>query len=230
MANKIPIADLIGKKFNRWAILKEVASHVFPGGAKVRFMLCECDCGTIREVPLGALGNGGSKSCGCWKREVLSKRFVTHGLSKYLPYRKVWKGMHERCYNSNSSEYEHYGERGIKICDEWLTDPMLFIKWAISHGYIKGLWIDRIDNDGDYEPNNCRFVTPIESRHNQRLLNSTNTSGFCGVCWDKAREKWYSQIKIGKKVHHLGRFNNIIRAAIAYDKIAGPLGRPINFV
>ena len=83
------------------------------------------------------------------------------------PLYSVWKSMKERCLNPNSMSYYRYGGRGIKICDEWLNSSFSFIKWGIENGYKRGLQIDRRDNDGNYEPSNCRWVTPKENANNK---------------------------------------------------------------
>ena len=91
----------------------------------------------------------------------------THGLRAH-PLCSVWSDMKTRCYNSNQKSYKHYGGRGIIVCEEWTGDFKCFYDWAIKNGYKKGLQIDRINNDGNYEPDNCRFVTTAENCRNSR--------------------------------------------------------------
>ena len=90
-----------------------------------------------------------------------------HGLTKH-PLYKVWQDMKTRCYNNNNVNYKNYGGRGIIVCEEWLNDPKAFYDFALSHGWSKDLTIDRIDNNGNYEPNNCHFITRAENNRNQR--------------------------------------------------------------
>jgi hypothetical protein len=147
-----------------------------------------------------------------------------HGYTNHPLYR-VWAEMKTRCYNENRKCYKDYGGRGIIVCNEWKNDPVKFIKWA------KLLWekrsqIDRKDNNGNYCPENCRFVTRKENVHNQRLLREDNTSGYRGV--SKHKNQWRSRIAINNKSKHLGCFDDPKEAALAYDN-AVPDNRPRNF-
>lgn len=103
--------------------------------------------------------------------------------------------MKERCYNPNAHYYKNYGGRGISICDEWRNDPIAFIQWGEKHGYQKGLQIDRIDNDGNYEPSNCRFVTPKENNNNKR----NNILLEVRIAYKEARQEKKERIKQRKK-------------------------------
>ena len=149
----------------------------------------------------------------------------------YHPLYQVWRGMRKRIYNKNHVGYKNYGGRGITICKEWNESAKAFIEWALNGGWEKGLFIDRIDNDGNYCPENCRFITIQKSNKNKRLLQSNNTSGFRGVYWQKAQKKWCSHIKINSKKKHLGYFDSLRIAALRYDVEAYRLndGRPGNF-
>ena len=89
------------------------------------------------------------------------------------PLYSVWAGIKSRCNNKNAPGYKYYGKRGIKVCKEWLSDSKAFIKWGEANGYKKGLQINRIDNDGNYTPGNCNFVTPGENFRNNRQTKLT---------------------------------------------------------
>ena len=150
-----------------------------------------------------------------------------HGYSSH-PLYTVWQNMRERCYNPNYKQYKDYGGRGITVCDEWISDSKAFIEWALPL-WKKGLQIDRKDNEGNYGPSNCRFVTYVENQHNTRLLRKTNISGYRGVFYSKEHKKWRAQITINSKHKHLGLFNSAIEAALAYNT-AVPDNRPKNII
>jgi hypothetical protein len=147
-----------------------------------------------------------------------------HGYSDH-PLSTVWDHIKQRCYNLNNPRYKDYGDRGIEVCDEWKNSAKTFIEWALPL-WEPGLQIDRRDNDGNYCPENCRFVTCTENNHNRKLLQRDNTSGYRGVsCY---RKKWQAYITINNKNKHLGYFDTPEEAALAYDN-AIPDNRPRNF-
>ena len=122
-----------------------------------------------------------------------------------------WNAMLARCYNKKGIGYARYGGRGIKVCDQWRNDFQSFANWAMSNGFSKRLQIDRINNEGDYEPSNCRFVTNRENGRNTRTFKG-------GVGFHKYNKMYRAQIKFcGKKIH-LGYFKNKIDARIAYER------------
>lgn len=148
---------------------------------------------------------------------LINKR-KKHGYSHH-PLYIIWKSMKKRCLNENDKDYKDYGGRGVSICDEWKNSAKAFIEWALPL-WKKGLYLDRQDNDGNYCPENCHFVTPKESAHNRRW-QSNNTSGYRGVNSTKGRGKpWRARISINRKYKSLGQFYSLIEAAIAYDEAA----------
>ena len=185
---------------------------------KVRFGLYKCGfCGNeFRTQPYG-INNGHSKSCGCYKSSKLSNRSKTHGLIETRLYR-IWASIKDRTLNPKNKRYNDYGGRGITICEEWKNDFMSFYSWAMENGYEenKGLSIDRIDNDGNYEPNNCRWTTRIIQSRNRRIHKS-NKSGYRGVCYNKGNNKYVAQITINNKSIHLGYFQTTVEGAIVYN-------------
>ena len=157
---------------------------------------------------------------------------IKHGLAHHPVY-GVWCHMRTRCYNKKNNRYDCYGGRGISVCEEWRDDPTLFLKWADENGYRKGLYMDRIDNDGNYEPDNCRFVDAKTNITNRRLIQNNNTTGYCGVYRELKSNKnpYRAQIKINGKSCHLGGFTSPVLAALRYDAECHFLneGRKTNF-
>jgi hypothetical protein len=155
-----------GDKYGRLTIVKEVKQHITPSGQIKRKFNCVCECGNIIDTQLNGLIAGNTISCGCYRRKKIIEVSTTHGLSKH-PLYKTWKSMKERCYNPNIKRYKDYGGRGIKVCDRWLSSFENFLidmgeKPTSQHS------IDRIDVNGNYEPNNCKWATSTEQRINQR--------------------------------------------------------------
>jgi hypothetical protein len=132
----------------------------------------------------------------------------------------IWFKMKQRCNNKNDQAYNNYGGRGISVCDEWKNSFVEFRDWALANRYEDHLTIDRIDNNGNYEPLNCRWATRSTQSQNTRLLRSDNTTGFRGVIVDKASRKYQAKIGCFGKKYHLGWYDNARDAGIAYDTFA----------
>lgn len=169
----------VGSRFSRLTVIAP-AEHP-------RFWMCRCECGTEKAIRQEYLTRGTTKSCGCLHAEHKSTGSPTHGHTKRdqkHPLYQIWSGMRQRCQNPNSPSYERYGGRGIKVCDEW-EDFVTFITdvgerppnpegWLSQRSY----WsLDRIDNDGNYEPGNVRWATPSEQRNNQRKKKASDPMG-----------------------------------------------------
>jgi hypothetical protein len=156
-------ANLTGKKFGR--LFVKQLWRVDNNGSK---WLCFCDCGNLALVSTWRLMNGWTKSCGCIRKEVTSKLKFSHGQAKAGKKTKLymrWWGMRQRCENPNNKAFKNYGGRGIKVCDRW----HIFENFAADMGNFSGvLQLDRINNDGNYEPANCRWATPTQQANNRR--------------------------------------------------------------
>lgn len=137
--------------------------------------ITKCDCGNIQANWVSTLTEGIAKSCGCIQRESIIKINTSHGLAKH-PIYSVWKGINRRCYSVTGEDYHHYGGRGISVCEEWRKDFKSFYDWAINR-WKPGLEIDRINNDGNYEPDNCRFTTRKVQTNNTRVNHRLTAFG-----------------------------------------------------
>ena len=168
--------DLLGQRFGRLTAIEEAGKDKH-GSILWR---CKCDCGNECVVVGYSLRRGDSKSCGCLQRELARQRHETHGDAKTRLY-KAYDGIKYRCLNKNAKAYPRYGGRGITMCDEWLESFEAFRDWAVSNGYRDDLTIDRIDVNGNYEPNNCRWVSMKVQQRNRR--NNSTYKGKCISEW-----------------------------------------------
>ena len=160
-----PRIDIAGQRYGK-LVAQEIACVRGGKGRQVTYWQCLCDCGETTIVRLAELRAGNTKSCGCLRVES-GKSNRTHGGKGTRLYR-IWKGMRSRCLNPNATSFENYGGRGITVCEEWRQSFEAFQQWSLGNGYADELTIDRINNDGGYEPGNCRWATWSVQLKNRR--------------------------------------------------------------
>lgn len=184
------LIDLTGQRFGRLTVIERA-------GAKPTRWLCECACGRKIEINAYSLNSGRTTSCGCFARECRSERKKTHGKA-YTRLYNVWRCMKQRCLNPNHISYRNYGGRGITVCDEWLHDFQAFYDWAMANGYDsdapKGqCTIDRVNVNGNYCMENCRWATRKEQNNNTR---ANRKIAFAGRTMTMA--EWREELQISK--------------------------------
>lgn len=193
--------DITGKKYNKLTVI----SFYDIKDKKSRW-LCECDCGKQKIIYAKDLKSNNTKSCGCL-RNIKKYDDKTKNFIKRLQY--IFYHMKQRCYDKNNAGYKYYGNKGITICDEWLKDINNFYNWAINNGYQENLTIERINVNGNYEPNNCRWITKTEQGYNRSnsILYTINGETKCLSEWCKLYDKDYFLVR-----GRLKRGNNIEEA------------------
>lgn len=187
--------SILGRRFDRLVVVSETdAFGELLGTPQNRQVEVLCDCGGRNITSARAIRRGRVTSCGCRQRESAT----THGMSKHPLYR-ILQAMKGRCHGNAAIRNPNYGGRGISICDQWMADPVAFIVWGEANGYRAGLEIDRIDNDGNYDPGNCRFVTRTANARNMttnrivayrgRDVTIAELAQESGVAYDTLRQR-----------------------------------------
>jgi len=171
------------------------------------------ECGATRYLTRSVPFGRRCRACGRFHQGRKTHGLTSEGQNKGL-YR-AWDNMRRRCTNPSHPQHPYYGGRGIRICEAWRTDPVAFVAWAASAGWEKGLQLDRIDNDGNYEPSNCRWTTRAVQSRNTRRLFAHNKTGYRGV--SQRGNRWRAHIVVDNRQRYLGQFKSPKQAAHAYD-------------
>lgn len=202
-----PLRDLTGQRFGYLVVLR-LGKKLRPSNGA--WWLCRCDCGVEKHLPSHDLVQGKINSCGCKQQALADIHRKTHGKSKNNRTYRIWQAMLNRCRNPNGPSYDHYGGRGIAVCDRW-TDFDAFLadmgEAPVTHS------IERINNDGDYEPSNCRWATRSEQ------ANNTRTNVF--IEWKGqrlTRSQWEQRLGMGKTT-----LRSRLRKGLSLDEAMKPL-------
>lgn len=182
----VPI-DMAGRHFGKWTVVDRVRRN--------EIWLCRCDCGRMRQVTRSDLESGKSTQC-----IHCGGNGYKHGMRRTRLY-KIWANMLSRCKNPNERCYKHYGGRGVVVCDEW-NDSAQFVKWAQENGYNDNLTIERIDNNGNYEPSNCTWIRPERQSYNRRNNHHVTINGKTKLLVEWAQESGVSYSLI---IHRIKR-------------------------
>jgi len=191
----------IGMRFGHLKVISQKET-----GEKRTSWLCECDCGNkiVRGTTrlLGTENRRPDRSCGC-------KRHARNGNTlKHPRIYKIWTGIIDRCYNENRENYDRYGAKGIRVCEEWLNNFDSFLKWALENGYSDELNINRIDPTKNYEPSNCRWSNTFVQMQNRGMLKN-NKTGVTGVAYIESQGFYRTYITRDNIRKDLGKFSTL---------------------
>ena len=195
--------DLTGMTFGYLTVIKRVENS---NAGKARW-LCRCKCGREKEIVGSHLRNGLIVSCACYSAENARQMRFKHGDCKTRLY-SIWSNMKERCERPSNSHYIFYGAKGVKVCTDW-RDFQSFKAWAIGNGYVDGadLSIDRIDNEGNYEPGNCQWLSLSENVIKRNRLP------------EKLRNLIKSYVLDGKTNAEIERLTGVSRQCVAQIRL-----------
>ena len=191
--------NLVGQKINRLTVVRRIEN---PKDKQTMFE-CLCDCGNTVAVRGNALATGHTKSCGCLRTEQMIKHNHKHG-GYYTRMYTIWGNMKSRCNNPRAVNYAAYGGRGVRVCEEWKNSFENFQIWALSSGYEETLTLDRIDVNGDYCPENCRWITHKEQQSNKRNNRMLTYNGETHTAAEWARKLNMDYLLLHNRITRLG--------------------------
>lgn len=196
----------IGSRYGNLVVIKDLGMSAKTCKRASHYFECKCDCGRTTQVVMASLKSGNTKTCGRCNNSGAHHGYGCKIYNCYLD-------MRARCYDPKLRNYNHYGGRGISVCEEWM-DHMNgfenFVKWSMANGFNETLSIDRIDNDGGYNPHNCRWTTRRIQNINKRP-STQNTSGYVGIRKHNITG-WYGSVKVDNKDHYTGWSKDIMEA------------------
>lgn len=190
--------DLTGERFGRLTVIQPEGKNRHGS----YMWLCRCDCGTMKVLNSSELRRGNVNSCGCLSRELARERLTKHGYSRTRIYSE-WKKMNGRCRDDNSYNTLKYAKRGIKVCDSWANDFQAFLDHVsrLPHYDEPGYSLDRIDNDGDYEPGNVRWANAVTQANNRSSNVYITYSGETHTMAEWARKLGMSYNKLQWRIY-----------------------------
>ena len=191
------VKDLSGHRFGRLSPIKRVKALPPPSRSMVWY--CQCDCGNRCLVPTSSLTSGNTRSCGCLRLELITR----HGLAAH-PLRRTWAAMISRCHDPEHPQFSHYGGRGIQVCDEWQGEAGLARFLSDMGERPPGLTIDRIDNDGPYTKDNCRWATYTTQLRNRRFNHLITHNGKTACISEWAETLGISHSSLSWRLMHSG--------------------------
>lgn len=197
--------DITNKRFGKLTAIKKDNSRI-SGSQKRCFWIFKCDCGKEKSILKYSVVIGNTQSCGCEQKEKTSRASKKHGLSNSRLY-QCWLDMKHRCYLKSVKEYKNYGGRGIKVCKEWLDKNLgsnNFINWALKNGYKDNLTLDRIDVNGNYCPENCRWATYKQQANNTTKNNKITINGIT-----KSLGEWCKILKVCRNTYYYRKSNGL---------------------
>lgn len=201
--------DITGNRYNHLTVIRRLDN----ASNGVAVWECLCDCGNITQVRGTNLKSGAVKSCGCLRKTT--KPTLRHNMSNTRLYRK-WASIKSRCKDPNNKDY---GQRGIKMCEEWATSFEAFMEWAVSNGYSDDLTIERIDVNGDYCPENCTWIPWEKQQGNRRICRAIEHNGKTQNLAEWCRELGLSYSAIHNRIYKLGwSFERAISESVHIEK------------
>jgi len=201
------------EKYNKLTFIRFTEPKVRTNKELRKMALFRCDCGNESIKCYHAVKSGHTKQCIKCGIKVSAEKKIKHSLINHKLYRK-WQDMLNRCRNPRVDRFKHYGGRGIEVCSEWADNFKSYYDWCISNGWVDGLQVDRINNDGNYEPTNCRIVKPLEQHYNKQntVFVEYNGQKYCLAKLCNLNNVNYSNIWHGMKrgntfAHYVEKYN-----------------------